>query len=449
MKKKIIVLIILLIPFIVKASSLSLECNTDVVKTEQLSCTIKGNSTTNITSISAKVIAGNNINFVSFTPSSVWKGDGEEGQIELYTAHDINENFNIGTINFKVASLYDGGTSSITIDQISFYDEDGIEEGITKVTKSIRIASNNNDLSSLSLSNGNIYPTFNKDTTSYSTQINANNVTIIARASSNKATISGDIGTKNLNYGNNNFNIIVTSESGNKKTYTISIVRPNNNNNDNTPVIKDNKSNNNYLSNITLSTGNINFNKEILEYNLSVLYEVKDIDITAVPEDSKSKVEISGNKELKVGTNKITILVTAEDGSKREYIINVDRKNEDEKLSNNTNISKLTIDNYNINFNKDKLNYDLKIKYEKKLNINVELEDSTSTYIIQGNNNLNNKSIIKIIVTSADNSTKTYTINIKNNDTIIKIAFVLLITVLIITNILRIILKKQKDSLKY
>lgn len=449
MKKKIIVLIILLIPFIVKASSLSLECNTDVVKTEQLSCTIKGNSTTNITSISAKVIAGNNINFVSFTPSSAWKGDGEEGQIELYTADDINGNFNIGTINFKVTSLYDGGTSSITIDQISFYDEDGIEESITKVNKSIRIASNNNDLSSLSLSNGNIYPTFNKDTVSYSTQINANNVTIIARASSNKATISGDIGTKNLNYGNNNFNIIVTSESGNKKTYTISIVRPNNNNNDNTPVIEDNKSNNNYLSNITLSTGNINFNKEILEYNVIVLYEVKDLDITAVPEDSKSKVEISGNKELKVGTNKITILVTAEDGSKREYIINVDRKNEDEKLSNNTNISKLIIDNYNINFNKDKLNYDLKIKYEKKLNINVELEDSTSTYKIQGNNNLNNKSIIKIIVTSADNSTKTYTINIKNNDTIIKIAFVLLITVLIITNILRIILKKQKDSLKY
>lgn len=446
MKKKIIVLIILLMPFIVKASSLSLECNTDVVKTEQLSCTIKGNSTTNITSISAKVITGNNINFVSFTPSSAWKGDGEEGQIELYTADDINGNFNIGTINFKVTSLYDGGTSSITIDQISFYDEDGIEESITKVTKSIRIASNNNDLSSLSLSNGNIYPTFNKDTTSYSTQINANSVTITARASSNKATISGDIGTKNLNYGNNNFNIIVTSESGNKKTYTISIVRPNNNNNNNnnTPVIEDKKSNNNYLSNITLSTGNINFNKEILEYNVSVLYEVKDLDITAVPEDSKSKVEISGNKELKVGTNKITILVTAEDGSKREYIINVDRKNEDEKLSNNTNISKLTIDNYNINFNKDKLNYDLKIKYEKKLNINVELEDSTSTYKIQGNNNLNNKSIIKIIVTSADNSTKTYTINIKNNDTIIKIAFVLLITVLIIINILRIILKKAK-----
>lgn len=126
MKKKIIVLIILLMPFIVKASSLSLECNTDVVKTEQLSCIIKGNSNTNITSISAKVITGNNINFVSFTPSSVWKGDGEEGHIELYTSDDINGNFNIGTINFKVTSLYDGGTSSITIDQISFYDEDGI-----------------------------------------------------------------------------------------------------------------------------------------------------------------------------------------------------------------------------------------------------------------------------------------------------------------------------------
>lgn len=447
MKKKVIIaVIIFILPFVVEASSLEVVCDTDIVKTESLNCTIKGNSNNNVTSISAKISTGSNITFASFTPDNIWRGDGDEGKIELYTSSDINGNFNIGTINFKVNSLYNGGTSSITIDQISFYDEVGIEESITKVTNSIRIASTNNDLSSLSLNNGNIYPEFNKDITSYSTQINASSVVITAKASNNKATISG-IGTKSLNYGNNNFNITVTSESGNSKIYTINIVRPNNtNNNDNKPTIENKKSNNNYLSSITLSNGNIDFNKEILEYNVSVLYDIDNIEVNAVPEDNKSKVEISGNNNLEVGSNKISILVTSEDNSTREYIINVERKDKDIKLSNNTNISKLIIDNYNIDFNKNKLDYILKIKYEDKLNINVELEDNTSTYKIQGNNNLKNNSIISIIVTSEDNTTKTYTINIKNNDKLIKIIFIAIISILVIINILRLILRKRYNN---
>lgn len=443
-KKVIIAVIIFILPFVVEASSLEVVCDTDIVKTESLNCTIKGNSNNNVTSISAKISTGSNITFASFTPDNIWRGDGDEGKIELYTSSDINGNFNIGTINFKVNSLYNGGISSITIDQISFYDEVGIEESIAKVTNSIRIASTNNDLSSLSLNNGNIYPEFNKDITSYSTQINASSVVITAKASNNKATISG-IGTKSLNYGNNNFNITVTSESGNSKIYTINIVRPNNNpnNNDNKPTIENKKSNNNYLSSITLSNGNIDFNKEILEYNVSVLYDIDNIEVTAVPEDNKSKVEISGNNNLEVGSNKISILVTSEDNSTREYIINIERKNKNIELSNNTNISKLIIDNYNIDFNKDILNYTLKIKYEDKLNINVELEDNTSSYIITGNDNLKNNSIISITVTSEDNTTRTYTINIKNNDKLIKIIFITIIIILIIINILRLILNKK------
>ena len=446
-KKVIIAVIIFILPFVVEASSLEVVCDTDIVKTESLNCTIKGNSSNIVTSISAKVSTGSNITFSSFTPDNLWRGDGDDGKIDLYTSSDINGSFNIGTINFKVNSLYNGGTSSITIDQISFYDENGIEETIKSVTKSIRIASSNNDLSSLSLSNGNIYPTFNKDITTYSTQINASSVVITASASNSSATVTGD-GTKVLNYGNNNFNITVTSESGSSKIYTINIVRPNNNtnNNDNNQVTSEEtnkKSSNNYLSSITLSNGNIDFNKEILEYNVSVLYDIDNIEVNAVPEDNKSKVEISDNNNLEVGSNKITILVTSEDNSTREYIINVERKDKDIKLSNNTNISKLIIDNYNIDFNKDKLDYILKIKYEDKLNINVLLEDNTSTYKIQGNNNLKNNSIISIIVTSEDNTTKTYTINIKNNDKLIKIIFITIIIILIIINILRLILNKK------
>lgn len=289
----------------------------------------------------------------------------------------------------------------------------------------------------LNLNNVNINPVFNKNVTSYSAQTTASSIIISARKSNDRATISGDVGTKNLNYGNNTFRITVTSEADTNKVYTINVVRLN---------TKENKSSNNFLSNIRLNNGNINFEKNVLEYNINVLYDVDNIEVTAVPEDNKSKIEISGNENFNVGLNKIKILVIAEDGSEREYIINVDKKNKDEKLSNNTNIARLKIKNYDIDFNKNKLNYNLNIKNEKKLDIDVELEDNTSKYVIEGNNNLNNKSIVKIIVTSSDNSIKTYTINIKNNDMIIKIIFISLITLLIIINIIRIIFKKINNK---
>ncbi len=438
MKKKIIFLIILMAPFVVSASSLSIECDSSIVKTDSFSCSVKGNSSSIITSISAKVSTASNIEFVSFSQSGSWKGDGEGGKIELYTASDeMSGNFDIGKITFKVNKLYDGGDSSFTVDQISFYDENGIEESIGTMNKSIRIASSNNDLLELSLNNVNINPVFNKNVTSYSAQTTASSIIISARKSNDRATINGDIGTKNLNYGNNTFRITVTSEADTSKVYTINVVRLN---------TKENKSSNNFLSNIKLNNGNINFEKNVLEYNINVLYDVDNIEVTAVPEDNKSKIEISGNENLNVGLNKIKILVIAEDGSEREYIINVDKKKEDEKLSNNTNIAKLKIKNYDIDFNKNKLNYNLNIKNEKKLDIDVELEDNTSKYVIEGNSNLNNKSIIKIIVTSSDNSIKTYTINIKNNDMIIKIIFISLITLLIIINIIRIIFKKINNK---
>lgn len=449
MKNRIVLFIVLLItPFCVKANSILLTCDTNIVKGTSLKCSINGVAEGIVSAVSAKVRTGSNIKFNSFIPNSSWQGDGEEGKIDLYTASDMTGNFVIGTLNFDVTSIYEGGNSTITIDSIFFYDENGKESSVTPITNTIRIASTNNDLSSLSLSTGNLSPVFSNNITSYSAIIDASAVTINARASSSYAKISG-IGKVNLNYGSNTYRVVVTSESGTTKTYNINIVRPNNTNNNTSDTSNtDNNtatlSSNNYLSNITLSNGNINFNKNITEYNIIVDYQVSNIEVIATAEDSKSKIEITGNTNLEIGNNIIEIKVIAEDNSTRIYKINVEKKDESYVLSSNNNISSVNIKNYDFDFNSNITNYTLTIKDEEKLDIEVILEDSKSTYNIQGNNDLKNNSVIKIEVIAEDGTNKIYQINIKSNDKIIKSIFITIITILLIINIVRLFLKYRR-----
>lgn len=451
---KLLTFILLLLPMEVLADNIYMTCNQDVITKDSVSCSIKGNTTTTTIAVSLKVKTGSNITFKSFTPSSVWQGDGEDGNVDLYTANDILGKYDIGTLNLNVESLYQGLDTSITLYSVSVYDRDGKETKLDNYTKKIRIASNDNTLSSLNITSGLLNPTFSSNITTYSATVNTDRITINATANNDKAKVEGDIGTKKLNYGNNTFKINVLSESQETKTYTININRLNNgnttnNNSGNTNNQSNNvqKSSNNYLKDIKLSYGNITLENDKFEYDLNIPYDIDSIDVNAITEDSNAKVEISGNNDLKVGLNQIKILVTAEDNTTKTYIINVTRKEEGYTLSNNNYISKLTITGYNLNFNKDILKYNLKIKKEKRLDINIELEDKKSNYKIIDNNNLKNNSIIKIIVTAEDNTTRTYEIHIKNKDKIIKIIFISIITILILINIIRLIIKYRSKEL--
>jgi len=77
------------------------------------------------------------------------------------------------------------------------------------------------------------------------------------------------------------------------------------------------------------------FNPNTLEYNIKVASDTNEIDINYETEDAKSTVEIIGNKALKFGNNVIKIVVTAEDGTTKEYIINVEKTNDKTKAGNN------------------------------------------------------------------------------------------------------------------
>lgn len=451
----ILIFILLLLPLHVYADNIYITCNEDVITSNNISCNIKGNTTIKIIALSLKVQTGSNITFNSFTPSNIWQGDGEGGNIDLYTSNDVLGTYDIGTLNLNIESSLNGLDTNITLYSISTYDDDGKEKKQDNYTKKLRIASSDNNLSNITISSGLLSPAFSSNITVYSVSVNTDKITIKGTPSNNRAKVEGDIGTKKLNYGNNTFKINVISESKQTKTYTINVERINNNSSNTTTKeetkkeeIKQTKSNNTYLKSITIKDNNIDFNKEITNYEINISHDIDNIEIEALPEDNKSKVTIEGNTNLEIGTNKAIITVTSEDNSTREYIINIIKKEEGYILSNNNNISNIEITNYKLNFNKNKQDYTLKIKNEKNLDIKISLEDNKAKYKILNNNNLKNNSIIKIQVTSEDNTIKTYTIKILTNDKLIKTIFIIIILLLLSINIYRIIKRGKNNETK-
>lgn len=82
----------------------------------------------------------------------------------------------------------------------------------------------------------------------------------------------------------------------------------------------------NYLSLISVEKYSFypEFNKTVTSYNMTVMDEIESLDIVAIPETQTSKVKILGNLNFTAGQNVISIIVTATDGTTKNYEIIVD-----------------------------------------------------------------------------------------------------------------------------
>lgn len=85
------------------------------------------------------------------------------------------------------------------------------------------------------------------------------------------------------------------------------------------------KSSNNYLSNIVLSEGELEFDPEKTTYNVEVPYMVKEVNVQGIVSDGRSTLVGDGLKELQYGNNNIILSVVAENGAKREYAVVINR----------------------------------------------------------------------------------------------------------------------------
>lgn len=89
------------------------------------------------------------------------------------------------------------------------------------------------------------------------------------------------------------------------------------------PVVT--KSDNNYLNNLEIENYKINFTKYIQDYNITIGSDVESLNITPSVDNEKASYKIDGNTSLKSG-DAVKITVTAENGTSREYKININKE---------------------------------------------------------------------------------------------------------------------------
>lgn len=329
-------IISLLTPFSIKAltGDVTVTCEKNKLsKGETTTCNIKANTTEGVSSISAKTDLGDNLELISFVKDSSWEGDGENGNIELYTDNNKSGNFNIGTITIK-AGNESGVTTRVGLKEVKLSDASFTQEDFTVQPYSIRVLSEMNILSDIQIDESTI-ENFSSDQTNYELNVPTykNSITIQAFLPDNSASLSGDIGEKTLSYGINNFKITVTSETGVSKDYNIKVTRPESRE----------------LTSLKINDKEIQLESGIYEYTYTINNDITQVNLDAQYDTSLTEGYLKFTDEfgprtienLKVGDNEILIKVADEYGNELIYNININRLNEEgkdvsEKTKNNT-----------------------------------------------------------------------------------------------------------------
>jgi len=108
-------------------------------------------------------------------------------------------------------------------------------------------------------------------------------------------------------------------------------------------------SNNANLKKLSISVEGLNpsFSKSRTAYSVGVKENINNIDVTALAEDSKATVYVSGNKNLILGDNTINITVTAPDKyTKKTYTVSVVKSNNPELID--ATLKTLIVENLNL-----------------------------------------------------------------------------------------------------
>ena len=184
----------------------------------------------------------------------------------------------------------------------------------------------NSKLQNLRLSIEGMVPDFNKDIYNYYLIVNenVNNIEVLTIGENNNSEIV-ITGNENLKNGLNEIEIKVISEDKtNNSEYIINVTKTNN--------IEDANTN---LETLAIQDFLLypSFDNNITNYNVEVSSTTDNINLLAIPEDEEASIEIKKGDTLQKGNNEVIITVIAKNNyTKKDYIINVYKRNNDEEL---------------------------------------------------------------------------------------------------------------------
>ena len=296
-------------------------------------------------------------------------------------------------------------TSNVTIVVTA---EDGSIQNYT--LNLVRAKSTDANLSSLIVNPGELVPVFSKETRNYNVTVDGSVTSINVNATplSKYARVESITGNTNLNFGNNQVEVVVKAESGNTVTYTINVERK--------------KYDIALLDDIKVDGVSIaNFNKNTFEYTLDkVPFSKNKINVDATKTNELSTVKGLGDIELKTGDNQIVIEVTAHNGTtKNTYKLNIEREKNSDNLVKSIKVSGVTP------ILNDDGTYSVTLPNNKTTltpnDVDVTISDDAS---IEKSSAINlstkNDNIYTFKVTAENGDEKTYTIKVtrtKSNDT--------------------------------
>ena len=360
MKRKmgLFLLIFMFIPLNVKAEgfSVNMSCSSSARAGEKAKCIVSLDPSDKVlSSVSGSYNLPSGVTFDSFVASAGLTNLGNESGFRF--EGEFSTSMTLGTLVVTLPSDAVSNTEyTVSLTGINGHDTTTPYTSLD-ASSTIRIKSTENRLSSLSISGGSI--NFNSDTLNYNVTIDSDSAVISASKIDPNSSINGNIGTVSLNYGENPFNINVTSELGDVKTYTINVTRP------------DNRSKNNYLATLVATNTNLSFDKEKTTYDLTTT--ATDTLISATKEDAKSSMMGQfGKFNLAYGVNTFKINVVAENGDTKIYTLNITRKDD---RSDNNYLKSLSLSKGSLKFKKETTTYNIEVENDvEKIKVSATLD---------------------------------------------------------------------------
>ncbi len=291
------------------------------------------------------------------------------------------------------------------------------------------LASTNNLLESLAVTPGTLAPAFQATTLTYSASVgnSVSSVSITANPAdpasaltiNGTATTAGSPRTVNLDVGANPIPIVVIAQDSSEQTYTLTVTRA---------ADADANLQSLTVTGVTLSPAP--FAANTAAYSAGVPYATTSVSVTAVAQSATAKVTVNSlpvnsNPSLtvslpNVGANPISIVVTAQDGTKKTYTVTLTRAQD-----NNNNLQSLAVAGVTLSpgFSAATTAYSGTVaSTATSVSITATVQSDLAKLTVNGltatsgaarSVNVNpGANAIAVVVTAADSSKKTYTLNI-------------------------------------